>query len=110
MLTELLTTLMEKLRMSAEPSLASVTDLTQFLADARDRQEFAWLFDQLAELRASLFEPPSTLLPSVFDELDRTDRFAWAKSAPPRWIAYAGGLAASAAGALVIATRTRRAH
>jgi hypothetical protein len=96
--------------MSADPNLASVTDLTKFLADARDRQEFAWLFEQLAELKATLLEPPATLLPAVYSELDRTDRFAWAKSTAPRWIACAGGLAASAAGALVIATRTRRAN
>lgn len=94
--------------MSAEPALASVTDLTAFLADARDRENFAWLFDQLAELRATLLEPPPTLVPAVLADLDRVDRPAWGRSTAPRWIAYAGGLAASAAGALVLATRTRR--
>lgn len=106
----MLATLIQRLRMSADSSLATVTDLTEIIADARDREEFAWLFHQLTGLRAALFEPPATLLPEVFDQIDRVDRFGWTRAGGPRWMAYAGGIAASAAGALVLANRTRRAN
>ena len=103
-------TILQRLRMSADQGLATVTDLTEILADARDHEEFSWLFDQLAELRMTLLEPPAALLPAIYDHLDRVERFGWARPPAPRWVAYAGGLAASAAGALVLATRTRRAN
>ena len=97
--------------MSGEASVASVTDLGEYLADARTDERFADLVRELATLRWLTFEPPSTLLPAILAELDRVDRFGWVRpTPPPRWVAYAGGLAAAGAGALVLASRNWRSN
>lgn len=96
--------------MSGSAPVASVTDLGEYLAEARAEQHFAELIRELAALRWLHMEPPSSLLPAILTELDRVDRFGWVRPANPRWVAYAGGLAAAGAGALVLASRNWRSN
>jgi len=96
----------KKLNMSADSPMATVTDLAEYIEMGGLNEEFAWLRAQVADLRDSIIEPPAVLLPAIYGELDRMGRAQWLRSSP-KWMAYAGGIAASA-GALALATRTRR--
>jgi len=91
--------------MSGETSMASVTDLGDYLASTRSELEFAWLIGHLNDLRSALFQPPAELLPAIFAQIDRVDRLPWARPGPTRWVTYAG--VAASAGALVLASRRR---
>lgn len=71
------------------------------------------LFRVLHTLRGELLLPPSDLLPEIFAALDHPDAFDPRRLLPrARRVAYVGGLAAAtaagAAGAIVIASLSRR--
>ncbi len=91
--------------MPAEGSLAAVIDITDLVGERRDRE----LRQVLSVLRTTAYEPPPTLLPAIFARVDDASRFPWpVPPRAPRWVAYAGGVAAGAAGAVMLASRSRR--
>ena len=65
--------------------------------------EWAPLRAALAALQSTVFEPPAALLPAVFARLDAVSRLRWVGPRNQRWVAYA-----AAAGAVVLASRSRR--
>ncbi len=84
---------------------ATVIDVTDLVGGGRDRE----LRQVLAPLRTTVIEPPPMLLPAILARVDDASRFSWPVPArAPRWVAYAGGVAAGAAGAVMLASRSRR--
>ncbi len=91
--------------MPADGSSATVIDITDLVGGGRDRE----LRQVLSVLRTTGFEPPPTLLPAILARVDDAGRFPWpSPHRAPRWVAYAGGVAAGAAGAVMLASRSRR--
>ena len=93
--------------MPSERPDSSVVDMLPFL-ETHVAEDYG-VVDQLRTLRTVVFEPPATLLPSLTAALDDAAgpiRFRAINRG--RWVAYAGGIAAASAGALVLASRNRR--
>ena len=87
--------------MPAERGWATVTDITDLIGESRDRE----VRKLLGLMRTTVFEPPASLLPAVYDRLDEAGRFSrFTAPRNTRWVAVAAG----AAGAVVIASRSRR--
>lgn len=93
--------------MPSDRNDSTVVDLIPFL-DPRVAEDHG-VVEQLRSLRTVVFEPPASLLPALTAALDDAAspiRFRTINRG--RWVAYAGGIAAGAAGALVLASRNRR--
>lgn len=90
--------------MPADGPWGTVIDITDLVGGDRDRD----LRQVLAGLRTTGYEPPPTLLPDILARVDDLGRFSWPAPRTHRWVAYAGGVAAGAAGAVMLASRSRR--
>jgi len=93
--------------MPSKRSDSTVVDLVPVL-EAHVAEDHG-VVEQLRLLRTAVFEPPASLLPAITAALDDASspvRFRAINRG--RWVAYAGGIAAGAAGALVLASRQRR--
>ena len=85
---------------------SNVIDITDLVGGRADRD----LRRALGVLRTGVVDPPPELLPTVLARLDDGHRFPWfAPTRNTRWAAYAGGFAAGAAGAVMLASRSKRA-
>jgi hypothetical protein len=93
--------------MPSDSISSTVVDLVPFL-DPHVAEDHG-VVGQLRSLRTVVFEPPDSLLPALFAALDEAaGPVRFRHIGRGRWVAYAGGIAAGAAGALVLASRNRR--
>lgn len=93
--------------MPSRHSNSTVVDLVPFL-EAHVAEDFG-VVEPLRSLRSVVFEPPTDLFPTIVSALDEAGaplRFRAINRG--RWVAYAGGIAAAGAGALVLASRNRK--
>jgi hypothetical protein len=91
----------------SEPMNSTVVDLVPLL-ETHVAEDFG-VVEHLRSLRTVVFEPPAALLPTITGALDdASSPVRFRAIGKGRWVAYAGGIAAGAAGALVLASRNRK--